>query len=97
MHGAGHNLSCQLQNCGRFTEGAGRCAGGEQCEQMWALLKALAARLRFMSPDRRQDLLSCKFADIQEHKHEKLVQHLQATVKKTIELKSELSGLACLL
>jgi hypothetical protein len=40
MHGAGHNIACQLNDCGRFiTDKAGRCAGAEQCEQLWAHLK----------------------------------------------------------
>lgn len=50
MRGAGHNLDCQLKSCGRYTEGAGRCAGGEQGEQMWAPVKVrrqLNCRARF--------------------------------------------------
>lgn len=38
MHAAGHNMSCQLKNSGRHTEGAGWRVG-EQTEQLWSLLK----------------------------------------------------------
>lgn len=34
---AGHNLSCQLQFCGMYYEGMGRCIG-EQTEQLWVSL-----------------------------------------------------------
>lgn len=38
MHGSSHNLSCQLQNNGRYKEGAGR-KHGEGSEQLWSLTK----------------------------------------------------------
>jgi hypothetical protein len=38
MHGASHEMSCQLQNCGRYQTGAG-WRHGEQLEQLWSLLK----------------------------------------------------------
>jgi hypothetical protein len=38
MHGASHEMSCQLQNCGRYLEDAGWRIG-EQLEQLWSLLK----------------------------------------------------------
>lgn len=42
MHGASHQMSCQLQNCGRFQDGAGARVG-EQMEQLWSLLKVCVA------------------------------------------------------
>ena len=38
MHGASHDMACQLQNSGRFQRGAGHVVG-EQAEQLWSLLK----------------------------------------------------------
>jgi hypothetical protein len=38
MHGSSHDIGCQLQNCGRFQEGAGRKVG-ENSEQLWSMLK----------------------------------------------------------
>lgn len=38
MHGSSHDLLCQLQNNGRFQEGAGRKVG-ENSEQLWSLTK----------------------------------------------------------
>ena len=38
MHGSSHDMSCQIVNNGRFTEGAGH-RHGEGCEQMWSLTK----------------------------------------------------------
>jgi hypothetical protein len=38
MHGAAHEMSCQLQNCGRYQQAAG-WRHGEQLEQLWSLLK----------------------------------------------------------
>ena len=38
MHGSAHELSCELQNSGRYKEGAARRVG-ENVEQLWALLK----------------------------------------------------------
>jgi hypothetical protein len=42
MHGASHEMSCQLQHCGRYQGGAGHRGGGEQMEQLFALLKVEA-------------------------------------------------------
>jgi len=50
----------------------------------------MAANLRYMSLDRRQDLLSCHFAFIAEQKSQNLVQHLLAAFKKTEALKRKL-------
>lgn len=38
MHGASHDLLCQLENCGRFKKGSAWSVG-EQIEQLWSLLK----------------------------------------------------------
>lgn len=38
MHGSSHDLSCQLQNNGRYTEHAGH-KHGEGSEQLWSLIK----------------------------------------------------------
>jgi hypothetical protein len=38
MHGSSHELSCQLQHCGRYIEGAG-AADGEGCERLWSNVK----------------------------------------------------------
>ena len=38
MHGSSHDLSCQLQNNGRYTADAGR-KHGEGSEQLWSLTK----------------------------------------------------------
>ncbi|PNH11695.1 hypothetical protein TSOC_001461, partial [Tetrabaena socialis] len=38
MHGSGHDVACQLTNCGRYMEGAGRGIG-EQIEQLWSMTK----------------------------------------------------------
>ena len=38
MHGSSHELSCQLQNNGRYTEGAGH-RDGEGSERLWAQTK----------------------------------------------------------
>ena len=38
MHGASHDMSCQLRNNGRFQEGA-RSVVGEQAEQLWSMIR----------------------------------------------------------
>lgn len=38
MHGSSHELACQLQNNGRYTEGAGH-RYGEGIERLWAITK----------------------------------------------------------
>ena len=38
MHGSSHELSCQVQNMGRYAEESGRKIG-ENIEQLWSLLK----------------------------------------------------------
>jgi hypothetical protein len=43
MHGSSHDVACQLQNCGRFILGAGRC-DGEHAERLWSLLKVRACQ-----------------------------------------------------
>lgn len=55
MHAASHDMSCQLENSGRFREGAGFVVG-EQSEQLWAMTKVSAVgyhdtqSLHFPSP-----------------------------------------------
>lgn len=50
MHGASHEMSCQLSNCGRFIQGAGHRVG-EQVEQLWSLLKVGGCSI-YMMPSR---------------------------------------------
>ena len=38
MHGASHEIQCQLEHCGRFMLGAA-CVVGEQIEQLWSQTK----------------------------------------------------------
>lgn len=56
MHGSSHNLSCQLQNNGRYTIGAGR-RHGEGSEQLWSMLKAAATLMRYMKHSHRREWL----------------------------------------
>ncbi|KAJ9509954.1 hypothetical protein QJQ45_011447 [Haematococcus lacustris] len=48
MHGASHNQRCQVQNNGRHQAGAG-WRYGEQCEQLWSMLKDMAGVTRYMT------------------------------------------------
>ena len=49
MHGAAHELGCELENSARFKEGAARRVG-ENVEQVWSLLKVRChSRLLFLN------------------------------------------------
>jgi hypothetical protein len=48
MHGAAHEVTCQLQNSGRYTKDAGWVVG-EQAEQLWSHLKVRACTLCYDS------------------------------------------------
>lgn len=56
LHGAGHDLACEVSNSGRYTKDAGRRIG-EEAEQMWSLTKPVADNARYMSKSRRRDHL----------------------------------------
>ncbi|GIL61146.1 hypothetical protein Vafri_15552 [Volvox africanus] len=47
MHGAGHDLACQLQNSGRYTDEAGWRVG-EEIEQLWSMGKPLGPLVRYI-------------------------------------------------
>lgn len=46
MHGSSHELSCQLQSNGRYTEGAGH-QDGEGTERLWSHTKVSVSEQRF--------------------------------------------------
>ena len=48
MHGSAHDLSCQLQNSGRYRAGAGR-RHGEGSEQLWSLTKVRVAERAWLT------------------------------------------------
>ncbi|KAL6747668.1 hypothetical protein V8C86DRAFT_2902016 [Haematococcus lacustris] len=49
MHGASHDLGCQLKNNGRYLATAAWRVG-EQTEQLWSMFKAMSPLLRYMTP-----------------------------------------------
>ncbi|KAL6759331.1 hypothetical protein V8C86DRAFT_1329021 [Haematococcus lacustris] len=98
MHGASHNMACQLKNNGRYLEGSAHRVG-EQTEQHWSQLKPMSPLLRYMTSANRVDALQAQLSDIAFDKQGCMVAQLKSKnddmVKKLGE--SLLDSLACLL
>ncbi|KAJ9512604.1 hypothetical protein QJQ45_018896 [Haematococcus lacustris] len=76
MHGASHNLSCQLRNNGRYLLGAAWRVG-EQTEQLWSMFKAISSMLRYMSLAHRADAIQCHLSSIASDKEANILDALQ--------------------
>eukprot|EP00983_Pelagomonas_calceolata_P071220 1151123-Pelagomonas_calceolata.AAC.2 len=63
MHGAAHDMSCQMKNCGRFKEGTAWSVG-EQIEQLWSLMKPASKLVKCMTPPNRQDFIEFMLREI---------------------------------
>ncbi|GFH26924.1 uncharacterized protein HaLaN_25158, partial [Haematococcus lacustris] len=63
MHGASHDQRCQIINNGRFQPRAG-WRYGEQCEQLWSMMKDLAGVTRYMTLAHRADVLQSRLSQI---------------------------------
>ncbi|KAG2487245.1 hypothetical protein HYH03_014087 [Edaphochlamys debaryana] len=83
MHGAGHDLACQLTNSGRFTEGAGRQIG-EEIEQLWSSTKPVGPLARYMTLARRRDFIEMALASVSRAKSKRVVQLLVRAYKRTV-------------
>ncbi|KAL6763392.1 hypothetical protein V8C86DRAFT_292297 [Haematococcus lacustris] len=81
MHGASHNQRCQVQNNGRHQPGSG-WRYGEQCEQLWSMLKAIAGLTRYMSLAHRADVLQSRLSQIAFQKSVGLLDLLDKTWKE---------------
>lgn len=85
MHGSSHDLSCQLQNNGRYTQDAGR-KHGEGCEQMWSLTKPMSTLIRYMKHCHRREWLEGGLSMIACDKLSTIVKILDERHKVILEL-----------
>uniref|UniRef100_A0A7S3QP61 CxC3 like cysteine cluster domain-containing protein n=2 Tax=Dunaliella tertiolecta TaxID=3047 RepID=A0A7S3QP61_DUNTE len=96
MHAASHDMSCQLENSGRFQKDAGFVVG-EQSEQLWAMTKDPSSLMRCMTLQNRHDSVECLLSDINDLKLARLVLVLKAKMdsmhKKLAELDQRLDGI----
>ncbi|KAJ9506651.1 hypothetical protein QJQ45_018141, partial [Haematococcus lacustris] len=96
MHGASHNQRCQVQNNGRHQAGAG-WRYGEQCEQLWSMLKDMAGVTRYMTLAHRPDIIQSTLSRIAFRKMLGLLDLLVKTWKdmnaKLVKVESELATL----
>ncbi|KAG2482899.1 hypothetical protein HYH03_018181 [Edaphochlamys debaryana] len=84
MHGAGHDLACQLTNSGRFTEGAGRQIG-EEIEQLWSSTKPVGPLARYMTLSRRRDFIEMTLETVSDGKLKRVVQLLVGSYRRTLK------------
>ncbi|KAL6749972.1 hypothetical protein V8C86DRAFT_2826587 [Haematococcus lacustris] len=93
MHGASHNQRCQVQNNGRHQPGSG-WRYGEQCEQLWSMLKDMAGITRYMTLAHRADIIQSTLSKIAFRKAVGLLDLLIKTWKemkvKLVKVQSEL-------
>jgi len=91
MHGASHDLACQIQNCGRF-RGKTAWSVGEQIEQLWSLLKPAAKLVKYMTPPNRRDFLEFLLAEITRMKRRNIVSRTAKLWKSMLEKKQQLQA-----
>ncbi|KAL6763047.1 hypothetical protein V8C86DRAFT_2506283, partial [Haematococcus lacustris] len=96
MHGASHNMACQLKNNGRYLEGSAHRVG-EQTEQHWSQLKPMSPLLRYMTSANRVDALQAQLSDIAFDKQGCMVAQLKSKnddmVKKLGALRVSIAAL----
>ncbi|GIL52613.1 hypothetical protein Vafri_8431 [Volvox africanus] len=80
----GHDLACQLQNSGRYTDEAGWRVG-EEIEQLWSMGKPLGPLVRYMILAHRRDFIEAHLALVARSKLKRTVQWL---VKKSADAKA---------
>ncbi|GFH27256.1 uncharacterized protein HaLaN_25551, partial [Haematococcus lacustris] len=96
MHGASHDQRCQIINNGRFQPRAG-WRYGEQCEQLWSMMKDLAGVTRYMTLAHRADVLQSRLSQIALAKATGMLELLNKTwkdmEKKKLKVEEELTQL----
>ncbi|KAJ9523108.1 hypothetical protein QJQ45_023911 [Haematococcus lacustris] len=96
MHGASHDQRCQIINNGRFQPRAG-WRYGEQCEQLWSVMKDLAGVTRYMTLAHRADVLQSRLSQIALSKATGMLELLNKTwkdmEKKKLKVEEELTQL----
>ena len=86
-HALMHDLSCQLQYSKAYIEGNG-LAFGEEIEQLWAKLRHLWPRVKYMRSENRFTVISSTFANITADMIANLPQTLAAQFKRANEVKA---------
>jgi hypothetical protein len=59
MHGSSHDLSCQIQNNGRYTIEAGH-KHGEGCEQLWSMVKVKGEGEELSLREEKNTITTCQ-------------------------------------
>ncbi|KAL4422980.1 hypothetical protein ABPG75_009177, partial [Micractinium tetrahymenae] len=92
MHGFDHSMACQKEFSGLYQERAGRHAGGEQMEWIWARGKPLFLLARYMTPARWWDTINAFLAFLTRQLQAELPGVLEkrlAGIDKTIDAAAE--------
>ncbi|KAL4443341.1 hypothetical protein ABPG75_011078 [Micractinium tetrahymenae] len=94
MHGFDHSMACQKEFSGLYQERAGRHAGGEQMEWIWARGKPLFLLARYMTPARWWDTINAFLAFLTQLQAELpgVLEKRLAGIDKTIGEKRSLVG-----
>ena len=83
MHSQGHVIQCRLKDGGMYAEGAGYVVG-EQTEQLWAVMKAWAASIRYMTAAHRIDFFNIALACVALQKSDFIFSYLASKEKQMI-------------
>ncbi|KAL6750001.1 hypothetical protein V8C86DRAFT_2545091 [Haematococcus lacustris] len=96
MHGASHNVACQLRNSGRYQADAAYRVG-EQQEHAWSQLTDMCGLLRYMTAAHRVDAIQARLSDVAFVKQWSILRSLKAKyaamVRKEGELENKLASL----
>ncbi|KAJ9520412.1 hypothetical protein QJQ45_000171 [Haematococcus lacustris] len=90
MHGASHDLGCQLKNNGRYLATAAWRVG-EQTEQLWSMFKAMSPLLRYMTRANRADAVQARLSAIAFNKQADMLAALEKQHKSMLKKEEELN------
>ncbi|KAJ9524093.1 hypothetical protein QJQ45_022536, partial [Haematococcus lacustris] len=88
MHGASHDVGCQLKNNGRYLATAAWRVG-EQTEQLWSMFKAMSPLLRYMTRANRADAVQARLSAIAFNKQAVMLAALEKQHKSMLKKEDE--------